>query len=240
MLVVTGTGTGVGKTVVAAAIAALARDAGRRPAVIKPTQTGAARGTPGDVGAVLRLAGQVTTRELRRYPDSLSPHAAAARSGIAPVGPAEVAGVATRLDDTHDLVLIDGTGGLLVQFTPDGATLADVAWALGAPVLLVAGAGPDALNASALTAQVATARGLHLIGVVLGVWPAEPDLVEVANLANLPVVAEAPLLGALPDGMGTLDRSRFLEQARCGLSPWFGGEFDAERFEKQVCVDRDD
>ncbi|WP_027943275.1 dethiobiotin synthase [Amycolatopsis taiwanensis] len=235
VLVVTGTGTGVGKTVVTAAIAALARGAGRRVAVLKPAQTGVAYDAPGDVEEIVRLAGEVTTRELRRYPEPLPPHAAARRSGIAPVGPAEAAAAATRLADTHDLVLIDGTGGLLLRFTPDGATLADVAWALGAPVLLVAGAGgTGTVDATALTAEVATTRGLHVIGVVIGSWPSPAGVVARSGLRDVPVAAGAPLLGVLPAGMGRLSRAGFLQEARRGLSPWFDGDFDADCFEKET------
>lgn len=237
MLVVTGTGTAVGKTVVTAAIAALARDAGQRVAVLKPAQTGASRDEPGDVGEIVRLAGQVTTRELRRYPDPLSPHEAARRSGLPPIGPAEVAAAATALEDGHDLVLIDGTGGLLVPFAADGATLSDVVWALGALVLIVAGADSDTVNATALTAELATRRGLNVMGVTMGSWPSSPGLVARSTLREVPVAAGGPLLGALPEGMGAREGVRFLEQARRGLSPWFGGEFDAERFEKEACLD---
>ncbi|MDI5976244.1 ATP-dependent dethiobiotin synthetase BioD, partial [Amycolatopsis magusensis] len=98
VLVISGTGTGVGKTVVTAAIAALAKADGRRVAVLKPAQTGVTDGEPGDLDEVRRLAGEVTTRELRRYPDPLSPEAAARRSGIAPVTPAEAASAAAELD----------------------------------------------------------------------------------------------------------------------------------------------
>ncbi|WP_210717932.1 dethiobiotin synthase [Amycolatopsis acididurans] len=234
MFVVTGTGTGVGKTAVTAAIAALARHEGKRVAVLKPAQTGVAPGEPGDLAEVVRLAGEVTTRELRRYPDPLSPEAAARRSGQPVLSPAEIAAAATELDHTHDLVLIEGAGGLLVRYGPDGSTLADVAWALGTVLLLVAEPGLGTLNATALTAEVATVRGLHVSGVVIGSWPAEPDLAMLSNVADLPVAAGAPLLGALPEGVGGLERAEFLERARAGLSPWFGGDFDSERFEKSA------
>lgn len=234
MLVVTGTGTGVGKTAVAAAIAALAKDGGRRVAVLKPAQTGVAPDEPGDLAEVVRLAGDVTTRELRRYPDPLSPEAAARRSGIPTLSPAEIAGAATELDHTHDLVLIEGAGGLLVRFGPDGSSLADVAWALGALVLVVAEAGLGTLNATALTAEVATARGLHVSGVVIGSWPGDPDLAMLSNAADLPVAAGAPLLGALPADAARLDQAEFLAEARAGLSPWFGGDFDPESFQKSA------
>ncbi|MGH3907303.1 MAG: AAA family ATPase, partial [Pseudonocardiaceae bacterium] len=82
-LIVTGTGTGVGKTVVTAALAALAVAAGRRVAVLKPAQTGVRAGEPGDVDEVRRLVGpSVTCRELARYPDPLAPATAAWRAGV--------------------------------------------------------------------------------------------------------------------------------------------------------------
>jgi dethiobiotin synthetase len=209
-------------------VAALARDRGQKVAVVKAAQTGVQPGEPGDLADVVRLAGDVTTRELRRFPDPLSPEAAARRSGIAPVTPGEVAKAVTELDATHDLVLVEGAGGLLVRFDPAGSTLADVAWSLGALVIVVAEAGLGTLNATALTAEVATRRGLTVGGVVIGSWPAAPDLAALSNLEDLPVAAGAPLLGALPAGMGGAAPEEFLEHARGGLSPWFGGEFDPE------------
>ncbi|HVV08762.1 dethiobiotin synthase [Amycolatopsis sp.] len=236
MLVVTGTGTGVGKTAVTAAIAALASAAGRRVAVLKPAQTGLGPDEPGDLAEVSRLAGEVTTRELRRYPDPLSPEAAARHRGLPTLSPADIAAAATELDETHDLVLVEGAGGLLVRFGPDGSTLADTAWALGALLIVVAEAGLGTLNATALTAEVANTRGLHVAGLVIGSWPAEPDLAMLSNVADLPVAAGAPLLGALAEGAPGQDPAEFLEQARAGLSPWFGGEFDPESFQKEAAA----
>ena len=73
ILVVTGTSTGVGKTVVTAAVAALALARGELVAVLKPAQTGVGPGEPGDVGEVARLAPGVAAFELARYPDPLAP-----------------------------------------------------------------------------------------------------------------------------------------------------------------------
>lgn len=230
ILVVTGTGTDVGKTVVTAAVAALAADRGRRVAVLKPAQTGVPAGAPGDLTEVGRLAGPVTTRELRRYPDPLSPEAAARRSGVPPVTPAEAASAASGLLDGHDIVLIEGAGGLLVRFDPNGGTVADVAWALGAPVLLVAHAGLGTLNTTALTAEALVRRGIECIGVVVGRWPARPDLAARSNLVDLPVAAGAPLLGVLPDGVASLSPDEFLDVARGSLSPWLDGDFDSDLF----------
>jgi dethiobiotin synthetase len=232
VIVIAGTGTGVGKTIVTSAIATLAVSAGKRVAVVKPAQAGLKPDGTGDMDVVRRLAGGVTTRELARYPDPLAPATAARRSGLPPVHPAQVAGAAVELRDTHDLVLIEGSGGLLVRFDGNGATLADVAWSLGVPVVIVAPAGLGTLNATALTAEVLLRRGIESVGVVIGSWPADPDLAARCNLEDLPVAAGAPLLGVLPQGAGGLDGAEFLEPARAGLSPWFGGEFDPEQFAK--------
>ncbi|WP_285638934.1 dethiobiotin synthase [Lentzea sp. NBRC 102530] len=236
VLVITGTGTEVGKTAVTAGIAALARAEGRRVAVLKPAQTGLLPGEPGDVAEVARLAGDVTTRELARYPDPLAPATAARRAGMATVHPKDVAAAVTELDETHDLVLVEGAGGLLVRFDESGSTLADIAWAVNAPVLIVAQAGLGTLNTTALTAEALQRRGLEAIGVVVGSWPLHPDLASLTNLADLPEAAGAPLLGALPQGVTKLGSVDFLGVAKRSFSPWFGGAFDPDTFAAQFAV----
>ncbi|MQA16833.1 MAG: ATP-dependent dethiobiotin synthetase BioD [Pseudonocardiaceae bacterium] len=224
ILVITGTGTGVGKTVVSAAVAALALDVGLRVAVLKPAQTGVEPGEPGDLDEVGRLAGEdVTRRELARYPDPLAPDTAARRVGMAPVTAPQVAAAVRELGTLHDLVLIEGAGGLLVRLDDRGSTLADVASMLGAPVLVVAAAGLGTLNHTALTVEALDSRSLRCAGVVMGCWPAEPDLAARCNLVDLPAVSGAPLLGTLPAGAATLDRAGFLAAAREGLAAELGG-----------------
>ncbi|MGH3901593.1 MAG: dethiobiotin synthase [Pseudonocardiaceae bacterium] len=217
-LVVTGTGTGVGKTVVTAAIAALAVAAGRRVAVLKPAQTGVGAGEQGDVDEVRRLAGpSVACRELARFPDPLAPATAARRAGLPPVTLATAVAAARELVAAHDLVLIEGAGGLLVHLDGTGATLADVAAALAAPVAVVVAAGLGTLNHTALTVEALRSRGLRCVGMVIGAWPAKPDLAAWCNLADLPAVTGLPLLGALPAGAGRLTAAEFLPVARRGL-----------------------
>ncbi|HWN32641.1 MAG TPA: dethiobiotin synthase [Pseudonocardia sp.] len=219
VLVVSGTGTGVGKTVVVAALAALEIAAGRRVAVLKPAQTGVTMDELGDLGEIRRLVGEtdaLTTRELARYPDPLAPATAAARVGRPPVRPAQVVQAVQELAEDHDLVLVEGAGGLLVRLTPE-ATLADVAAALDAPVLVVAAAGLGTLNHTALTTEVLTGRGLRCAGVVIGSWPAVPDLAAECNLADLPAVTGAPLLGRLPAGAGRLAPNEFLTTVAAAL-----------------------
>ncbi|MFI1180251.1 dethiobiotin synthase [Streptomyces sp. NPDC020799] len=228
--VVTGTNTEVGKTVVTAAIAAAALAASRTVAVLKPAQTGVAPEEAGDIAEVQRLAGPVTGRELARFPDPLAPATAARRAGRAPVRPREAERAATRLAADHDLVLVEGAGGLLVQFDEAGSTLADVAGLLAAPVLLVAQAGLGTLNITALTAEALRARGLRCQGVVIGSWPADPDLAARCNLADLPEAAGAPLLGAVPEGAGALPPADFRAAARGWLAPELNGTWDAAGF----------
>ncbi|GAA2569605.1 dethiobiotin synthase [Pseudonocardia hydrocarbonoxydans] len=221
LLVVTGTGTGVGKTVVTAAVAALAPG---RVAVLKPAQTGVGPGEPGDLADVARLVPGVTGRELARYPDPLAPDTAARRAGLPTVTPAAAAAAARELAADHDLVLIEGAGGLLVRFDGDG-TLADVAAELDAPVLVVAAAGLGTLNHTALTTGALAARGLRCAGVVIGAWPRDPDLAARCNLADLPSVTGSPLVGAVPEGAGTLGPAEFATVARHSLSCELGGEW---------------
>lgn len=234
VLVISGTGSRVGKTVVSAAVAALAARRGERAAVLKPAQTGVAVSEPGDLAAVRALAGPVTTSELRRYPDRLPPETAARRSGVPVVSPSEVASAAAELHEEHELVLVEGTGGLLTRFDGAGSTLADAAWALNALLVVVAGAGSDALHTTALSAEVATARGLDVAGVVLGQWPREPDVAARCGVPDLPVAAAAPLLGVLRAGLGRASSEEFLAEADAGLSPLLGGSFDGESFSAKV------
>ncbi|MBQ0987413.1 ATP-dependent dethiobiotin synthetase BioD [Streptomyces sp. F63] len=228
--VVSGTGTGIGKTMATAALAAVALAAGRTVAVLKPAQTGAAPGEPGDAAETARLAGPVTTAELARYPEPLAPETAARRAGLSPVRPTEIAGAAEKLAAEHDLVLVEGAGGLLVRYDEEGATLADAARLLDAPVLVVAAAGLGTLNATALTAEALRTRGLACTGVLVGSWPAEPGLAERCNLADLPTAAGAPLLGALPQGSGALPPAEFRARAGRWLAPALGGVWDAAGF----------
>jgi dethiobiotin synthetase len=226
VLVITGTGTGIGKTVVTAAIAALAHAHGDRVAIVKPAQTGVHHGPGSDVpdaATIERLAGVTDTHELARFPDPLSPEAAARVSGLPPLDLAHAAGYIGKLAGSRDLVLVEGAGGLLVRYDAAGATLADLAALCGAPVLVVVAAGLGTLNHTALTCEALATRRLQLAGVVIGSWPGDPGLAERENVADLETLIGRPLAGALPAGSGTLTREEFRAVARAGLSPALGG-----------------
>ncbi|REE98812.1 dethiobiotin synthetase [Thermomonospora umbrina] len=234
---VTGTCTGVGKTIVTAALATVARARGASVAVVKPGQTGVAPGEPGDLDDVARLAGVDDLHEYARYPDPLSPAAAARRAGMEPLRLADVVDRIRDLADTRRLVLVEGAGGLLVRYDADGTTVADLARWLNAAVVVVARADLGTLNHTALTLEAMAHRGVQLAGVVIGEWPEHPDLAMRSNVTDLETIAARPLAGALPAGAGALDPAEFLLVARAGLSPALGGAFDPATFRNTYGLD---
>lgn len=217
-----GAGPAVGATVVTAAVAALAAERGARVGVVKTAQTGVPDGAPGDLAAVTRLSGVDDVHELARYPDRLSPAAAARRSGRPALDLARAIDAVLRLVD-RDLVLVEGCGGLLSRHDHDGLTLAGLARSLRAPVLLVVGA--DAVDHAALALEAVAHRGLVLEGVVVGRWPAAPGAEHLSGLEELEQLAARPVLGALPEGAGALSREALLEQARASLALPLGGRW---------------
>jgi len=122
-----------------------------------------------------------------------------------------------------DLMLIEGAGGVLVRLDDAGATVADLASQIGADVLVVTTAGLGTLNAAALTGEALRRRGLTCTGAVIGDWPREPGLAELCNLDDLPDYLNAPLLGALPAGVGGFCPAEFLRVAQASLAPPLGG-----------------
>ncbi|MCP2321389.1 dethiobiotin synthetase [Nocardia amikacinitolerans] len=222
LLLVTGTSTDVGKTVVTAALAASARAAGLSVAVCKPAQTGIAPGEPGDLADVERLAGPVKTLELARYPEPLAPDTAARRCGR-PLLTLEETVAAVRTLDGADLTLVEGAGGLLVRI--GDFTLVDLARELDAPVVVVAAAGLGTLNHSELTVRALESAGIRCAGLVIGAWPAEPDLAAECNRTDLPRVTGVDVVGVVPTGAGSWNQERFVAAA----PEWFIPGWSAHR-----------
>lgn len=203
---VTGTGTGVGKTIVTAALASHARQAGLDAAVCKPVQTGVAVGDD-DLAEIGRLAGVTELAGLARYPQPMAPAAAADEAGLRLPTRGEVLELVSDTERPHRLTLIEGAGGLLVELAEAGVTLRDLAADLGAAVLVVATAGLGTLNHTALTLEAVSARHIRCAGVVIGSWPARPDAVETSNRTAL--ARMAPLRAVLPAGAGSLGPDAF-------------------------------
>jgi dethiobiotin synthetase len=211
VVLVTGTGTDVGKTMVTAALAGAALAAGQRVCVVKPVQTGVGPAEPGDLAEVVRLLGSagagLVTREFVRFPEPLAPQAAAHRAGrVLPPLAAHADRIAALAPD-FDLVLVEGAGGVLVRLDEAGGTLADLAGLLSGagsigPVgaVLVTGAELGTLNVTELTVEALRHRGVPVLGLVIGRWPADPGPAEFGNLADLPRLTGVRLLGLIPEG----------------------------------------
>jgi dethiobiotin synthase len=215
ILLVTGTDTGVGKTVVTAALAATALSAERRVAVVKPAQTGVTDDEPGDLDDVGQLTGLTDLFEGVRLRDPLAPTTAGRRQGVALPSVEVQAKAVEQLAAKRDLVLIEGAGGLLVGLDDDGNDLADLAGHLTLPFgfVIVARAGLGTLNHTGLTVEALRTRGLPIAGIVIGAWPAEPELAERCNLEDLPVTTGVPVIGRLPAGAGALSKEAFTAAA---------------------------
>ncbi|MDQ3931763.1 MAG: dethiobiotin synthase [Actinomycetota bacterium] len=222
-VVITGTDTGVGKTVVAAALAALWRALGDEVTYVKPVQSGTADGD-NDAAEVGSLAG-VATMTGRRIGPALAPGVAARLVGEELAYPALV----TTVQDTaapRIRLVVEGAGGLLVELGSDGTTLADLTAALGLPLLIVARPGLGTLNHTALTVEAIARRSLDCIGVVVGCYPGRPDLAARTNLPELDRITGGRLLGVVPElklqGPDPL----------AGCENWFGPELGG-RWDKQ-------
>jgi dethiobiotin synthetase len=218
VVVVTGTDTGVGKTVATAALAATAPG---QVVVVKPVQTGIGgdRPEPGDAETVHRLTGR-SVQEYVALDDPLAPDTAARRQRVRIPPVAEHADRIRVLTGFHDTVLVEGAGGLLVRLDSDGGTILDVAAELAetlpevaVDVVVVCSAGLGTLNHTELTVGALRARGLEPAGLVIGSWPTDPGLAEECNHTDLPLVTGLPLLAVLPDGAGSLPREEFLAAA---------------------------
>lgn len=197
VLVITGTDTGVGKTVATAALASHARQAGIDVAVCKPAQTGIDDGDD-DLAEVGRLSGVTELVGLARYPLPMAPAAAAERAGLSLPTRAEVVRVIRELDRPGRLTLVEGAGGLLVELAESGVTLRDLAVDLRAAALIVVAAGLGTLNHTALTLEALVAQGVSCAGLVIGSWPTRPGPVAVSNRSALERLA--PVRAALPAG----------------------------------------
>ena len=220
VLVVTGTDTGVGKTVTTAALACSARLAGIDVVVCKPVQTGTAAGDD-DLAVVSRLSGVDRVIGSWRYPEPLAPAAAAERAGLPLPNRVELNVLLRVIDHSRQLTLVEGAGGLLVELGDSGVTLRDIARDAHAPVLVVVSAGLGTLNHTALTLEALAAQRIPCAGLVIGAWPADPGPVELTNRQAL--ARMAPLRAVLPAGAAALHPGQFEQMSAAGIDrEWLG------------------
>lgn len=216
---VTGTDTGVGKTVVAAALAAALRSAGERVAVFKPVVTGIdepEEGRPLDHELLAAAAGvDAAGVAPLKFGPPVSPHLAAELAGVA-IEPAALVAAARAAGAGADVIVVEGVGGLLVPLTL-GYTVRDFAVDVGLPVVVAARPGLGTISHSLLTIEAARAAGLDVRAVVLTPWPESPSAMHVSNVEAIGALGCVPVatLGFVGPEDGEL--------ARAGAALPYGG-----------------
>jgi dethiobiotin synthetase len=187
---VTGTGTGVGKTVVAAVLARSLAAAGRRVAVFKPAVTGLDEGGEPDHALLRRAAGSEQTDEEiapYRYGPPMSPHLATALAGEE-IEPERLLATARAAAKGADALICEGVGGLLVPLS-QRYCVRDLAVELALPLVIAAPPGLGTINHTLLTVESARAAGLEVATVVLTPWPDDPGPIEESNRETLAALA---------------------------------------------------
>lgn len=222
---VAGTDTGVGKTVLAACLAAALRARGLRAAAFKPVVTGLDEapdpGWPPDHELLAATTGQKPGEVAPwRFGPPVSPHLAAARAGRE-LDPAALRGAVGALGARADAVVVEGVGGLLVPLTA-AYSVRDLAGDLGLPVVVAARPGLGTLNHTLLTLEAARATGLVVRAVVLTPWPSAPGEIEESNRDTLAALAgtEVHVLPRLPRASPALLASA---GATLPAEEWVGG-----------------
>jgi dethiobiotin synthetase len=205
-LFVTGTDTGVGKTLVASAIARFYSRRGLKVGVMKPCETGVTDiQQPGTDASLLRwAAGSLDDdREIAPYRlrEPLAPSLAAKRAGIT-IDPGLIADCFTRVRNGKDLMVVEGAGGLMVPLR-GGYLVADLVRDLKLPLLIVSRAALGTINHTLLTTFTARSMDLPLAGFIINRMPLHPGIVEQEAPHELAALASANLLGVLPEVAGS-------------------------------------
>ena len=193
-LFVTGTDTGVGKTVVAGAICAALAARGERVAAFKPVVTGLDEPLDGDwprdheLLAAAANAGQAPGDVAPlTFGPAVSPHYAAELAATE-IDPPALSAAPRAAADRADLLIVEGVGGLLVPLTPD-CSVRDLAADLGLPLVIVARTGLGTIGHTLLTVEAARVAGLRVAGIVMTPWD-RPEPIEESNRATVERLAD--------------------------------------------------
>jgi len=206
---VTGTGTGVGKSVVAAAICASLSNGGERVAAFKPAVSGLDElegAWPPDHVLLAQAASADQTPEQvapYRFGPPVSPHLAAKLAGVE-IDPERLREAAGAAASEADALVVEGIGGMLVPLTPS-YLIRDFAADLALPVVIAAGPGLGTINHTLLTIEAARTARLEIAGVVLTPWPIQPGPLERSNreaISTLGEIAVETLPVAAPATIG--------------------------------------
>ncbi len=199
-LFVTGTDTGVGKTVVSAALVAAMASEGEKVSAYKPVVTGTGEEPgkwPQDHELLAAMAGMTPEAvSPLRYEPAVSPHLAAALAGER-INPTQLVEHARTLAQRGPLI-VEGVGGLLVPLGNEDFTVRELAVELALPLLIAARPGLGTINHTLLTLQAARAVGLDVRAVVLTPWQQEPSTLERSNRETIARMGEIEVLGLPP------------------------------------------
>ncbi len=200
---ITGTDTGVGKTVVTAALARLLYQRGVRVGVMKPITSGChavdGKLVSEDAELLAWAAGNHhASRDMAPYllREPLAPSVAAELDGVT-IDLDDIAASFDRLAAHHDVVLVEGAGGLMVPLAGN-LLVADLAVRLGLPLLVVARPALGTVNHTVLTCRMAKYHGIDLKGVIINGYPQTPDQAEESAPRLIEELCGAPLLGVFP------------------------------------------
>ena len=200
---ITGTDTGVGKTLIAGCLAACCRRAGTRFGVMKPVESGCRRTAqglqPDDALFLKKMAASADALDdivPYRLAPPLTPSVAAALSGIA-IDLQVINSVYRRLAAQNDLVLVEGAGGLLAPITGH-ATGTDLIRLLQIPIIVVARNALGTINHTLLTVEHARRSGLTVLGIILNQCTPAPDLYAETNPGIIAELSGLALLGVMP------------------------------------------
>lgn len=194
-LFVTGTGTGVGKSVVAAVLARGAACAGASVGVFKPAVSGLDDGGESDPALLRRASGSPQSEEEiapYRYGPPISPHLGAEIDGTE-IDPARLIATAEAAGRGRDLLICEGVGGILVPLAP-GYLVRNLAADLALPLVIAASPGLGTINHTLLTVEAAWAADLEVRAVVLTPWPKRPTRVHRSNLETIAELAGVDVL----------------------------------------------
>jgi len=199
---VTGTDTGVGKTIVAATLAYLLRMKGLKVGVMKPVTSGCreedGRLVSDDALLLCRAAGVSCSDDVAPYllREPLAPAEAAKLDGVS-IDFSHIRACYERLCAGHDFVIVEGAGGLMVPLA-GGLLVADLARALALPLLVVARPNLGTINHTVLTCFSAQQMGLGVAGVIINNYPDAPGLAERSAPHHIGSLCGAPVLGLWP------------------------------------------
>jgi len=198
---ITGTDTGIGKTVVAAALARFLADTGMNVGVMKPIETGVVDPScPGNDAALLQWASGTPLPPERIAPyrlrAPLAPSLAAEKEGLF-LDIYGVAEEARELGRACDFLIIEGAGGLMTPIA-GGLLVADLARATGFPLLIVTSPRLGTLNHTLLTVYAARQMELPIAGCIINGMPQQPSEAEELAPHALGSLSSADLLGVLP------------------------------------------